>query len=63
MTEEYLTQVSEKIEGRVTKKMSQEFSRTESRSLGALSDFDDFLLNPQVRTSSGTVLQHTATVI
>ena len=27
--EDYITQVSEEIEGRVTKKLSQEFSRTE----------------------------------
>ena len=51
MTEEYITQVSEEIEGRVTKKLSQEFSRTESRILGDLSKLDEFLLNPQVRTS------------
>ena len=47
ITEEYWgIQVSEEIEGRVTKKLSQEFSRTESRSLGALSKLDDFLLKP-----------------
>ena len=40
--EEYITQVSEEIEGKVTKKLSQEFSRTESRILGALSRLDDF---------------------
>ena len=34
--EDYITQVSEEIEGRVTKKLSQEFSRTENRILGAL---------------------------
>ena len=55
ITKEYITQVSEEIEGRVTKKLSPEFSRTESRILGALSKLDEFLLNPQVRTSSGTV--------
>ena len=38
-----------------TKKLSQEFSRTESRILGALSKLDEFLLNPQTRTLSGTV--------
>ena len=53
--EEYITQVSEEIEGRVTKKLSQEFSRTESLILGALSKLDEFLLNPQIRTHSGTV--------
>ena len=52
---EYITQVSEEIEGRVTKKLSQELSRTESRILGALSKLDEFLLNQQIRTHSGTV--------
>ena len=55
MTEEYITQVSEEIEGRVTKKLSQWFSMTESCTLGALSLLDEFLLNLQVRTCSGTV--------
>ena len=55
ITGEYRAQVSEEIEGRVTKKLSQEFSRTESRILGALSTLDEFLLNPRVRTFSGTV--------
>ena len=55
INEEYITQVSEEIEGRVTKKLSQEFSRTESRILGALSKLDEFLLNQQIRTHSGTV--------
>ena len=53
--EEYITQVSEQIEGRVTKNLSQEFSRTESRILGALSKLDEFLLNQQITTHSGTV--------
>ena len=44
--EDYITQVSEEIEGRVTKKLSQEFSRTENRILGALARLDDFLTNP-----------------
>ena len=47
INEEYITQVSEEIEGRVTKKLSQEFSRTESRILGTLSKLDEFLLNQQ----------------
>ena len=55
INEEYNTQVSEQIEGRVTKKLSQEFSRTESRILGALSKLDEFLLNQQIQTHSGTV--------
>ena len=55
MAQEYISQVSEEIEGRVTKKLSKEFSRTESRILGALSKLDEFLLNPQVRTCSVAV--------
>ena len=52
LTQDYISQISEEIEGRVTKKLSKEFSRTESRILGALSKLDEFLLNPQVRTCS-----------
>ena len=52
LTQDYISQVSEEIEGRVTKKLSKEFSRTKSRILGALSKLDEFLLNPQVRTCS-----------
>ena len=55
MAQEYISQVSEEIEGRVTKKLSEEFNRTESRILGALSKLDEFLLNPQVRTCSVAV--------
>ena len=55
INEEYITQVFEEIEGRVTKKLSQEYSRTESRILGALSKLDEFLLNEHIRTHSGTV--------
>ena len=55
MAQGYISQVSEEIEGRVTKKLSEEFSRTESRILGALSKLDEFLLNPQVRTCSVAV--------
>ena len=55
MAQEYISYVSEEIEGSVTKKLSKEFSRTESRILGALSKLDEFLLNPQVRTCSVAV--------
>ena len=55
INEEYITQVSEQIEGRVTKKLSREFSRTESRILGALSKLDEFLSNQQIQTHSKTV--------
>ena len=39
---DYITQVSEEIEGKVTKKLSKEFSWMESRILGALSQLDEF---------------------
>ena len=52
--EDYITQVSVEIEGRVTKKMSQEYSRTENRILGALARLDDFLINPLLQDQSGT---------
>ena len=55
LTQDYISQVSEEIEGRVTKKLSKEFSKTESRILGALSKLDEFLLNPQARTCSVAV--------
>ena len=55
LTQDYIFQVSEEIEGRVTKKLSKEISRTESGILGALSKLDEFLLNPQVRTYSVAV--------
>ena len=55
MAQEYISQVSEEIEGRVTQNLSKEFSRTESRILGALSKLDEFLLNPQMRTCSVAV--------
>ena len=53
--EEYITQVSDEIEDRVTKKLSKEFSRTESRILGALFNLDEFLLKPQILAHSGNV--------
>ena len=55
MAQEYISQVSEEIKGRVTKKLLKGFSLTESRILGALSKLDEFLLNPQVRTCSVAV--------
>ena len=51
--EEYITQVSEEIQGRVTKRLSKEFSRTENRILGALARLDDFLMNPLLPGRSG----------
>ena len=55
MAQEYISQVSEEIERRFSKILSEEFSRTESRVLGTLSKLDEFLLNPQVRTCSVAV--------
>ena len=52
LTQDYISQVSEEIEGRETKKLSKEFNKTESRILGALSKLDEFLPNPQARTCS-----------
>ena len=52
--EDYITQVSEEIEGRVTKRLSQEFSGTENRILGGLARLDDFLMNPLFQGHSGT---------
>ena len=52
IAQEYISQVSEEIKWRVTKKLSKEFSRTESYIFGDLSKLDEFLLNPQVRTCS-----------
>ena len=55
ITKEFIIQVPEEIEGKVTKKLSQYFSKSKSRILGPLSKLDEFLLNPQIRTLSGTV--------
>ena len=46
LSQDCISQVLEEIEGRVTKKLSKEFSKTESRILGALSKLGEFLLNP-----------------
>ena len=53
--DDYITRVFEKIEGRVTKKLSPELSRTENRLLGALAGLDDFIVNPLFQGHSGTV--------
>ena len=55
MQEDYIIEVSVEFEGRVTKKWSQELSRTESRILCALSKLDKFRLNPQVPFHCGPV--------
>ena len=51
--EDYIIQVFEEIEGRVTKRLSKEFSRTENRILGALARLNDFLMNPLIQDYSG----------
>ena len=56
MAQEFFSQVSEEIEGRVIRKISKEFSKTESLILGAVSKHDDFLLNPQIGNCSVAVL-------
>ena len=61
--EEYITQVSEEIEGRVAKKLSQEFSRTESRILGALSKLHERVSSEPtdtdaLRSRSGNIPEH-----
>ena len=55
MAREYISQVSKEIEGRVTKKLSKEFSRTKSRILDVLSKLDELILHSQVRTCSVAV--------
>ena len=57
--EDYITQVSEEIEGRVTKRLSKEFSRTENSILDALAQLDDFLVNPLLPGHSGTTPEPT----
>ena len=52
--EDNITQFSEENEGRVTKRLSKEFSRTENCILGALARLDDFLMNPLLPGHSGT---------
>ena len=57
--EDFITQVSEETEGRVTKRLSKEFSRTENRILGALARLDDFLMNPLLPGRSETTTEPT----
>ena len=50
--EDYITQIGKEIEGRVTKKLSQVFSRTDNRILGALARLDDFLMKLLIQGNS-----------
>ena len=52
--EDYITQVSDEIKGRVTKRLPKESSRTENRIIGALARLDDFLMKPLLPGRSGT---------
>ena len=53
--EDYKIQISEEIEGRVAKKLTQQFSKTENHTLGALSRLDDFLRNRLNQGHSGDI--------
>ena len=59
ITEDYIAQVSEEIEGRVPKKLSQEFSRTESRiwvHCPSWTNFHKYRHSPEpLREHSGTL--------
>ena len=61
--EDFITQVSEEIEGRVTKRLSKEFSRTENRILGAIARLDDFLMNPLLPGGSGATPEPTRNIL
>ena len=52
--EDYITQVSEEIEGRVTKRLPKVFSRTKNSILGALARLDDFPMNPLLQGHTRT---------
>ena len=56
INEDYITQMSEEMDGRMTMKLFQEFSWTESPIMGALFNLDKFRLNPQIRAQSRTFL-------
>ena len=51
--DDHINEIFEETEGRVTKKFSQGFSRTENRIVGALARLDDFLMNPLIQGRSG----------
>ena len=51
--EDYINQVSEEIEGRVTKRLSKEFSRTKNRILCTSARVNDFLMNTLLQGHSG----------
>ena len=52
--QKYIIQVAEKIEGIITKKLSNKFSRTKNRILGAFSRLVEFNLKPVLQGHSGS---------
>ena len=62
LNENYITQVSQEIEGRIDKKLSQEFAKRESRILGALAKLNDFLCKPQDTKGASTPKQKITSV-
>ena len=55
MNEDYVTQISKEIERRVTKKVFQDFNRTNNRTLGAFSKLHEFFSNSRVSVQSKMV--------
>ena len=53
--EDYITQVTEEVEGRVNNKKCQEINRTESSIWCALNEVDQFFWNSHVQAQSGIV--------
>ena len=49
----HTTQVSEEIEGKITDKLSNDFSQMQSCIRGILTKIDEFLLNPLLQGHSG----------
>ena len=62
LNENYITQVSQEIEGRIAKKLSQEFAKRENRILGALAKLDNFLCKPQDTKDASTPKQKITSV-
>ena len=60
--EDYISQVSEETEGRVTKKLSKQFCRTENRILSALARLDDFLMNQLIQGHYGATPERSRNV-
>ena len=54
---DYITQVSEEIEDRITKMLSKEFSRKMNRILAALSQLDEFHFYLLIQGHSGSAME------